>query len=84
MRNPHQFKCAKLPSSSVACTPLAKMSFAIKKAVNKQLREVGVKAFDVAAVNALAEHIASEGSTQALTDFIGAWKAGKLARNSYR
>eukprot|EP00955_Chlamydomonas_euryale_P003095 32725-Chlamydomonas_euryale.AAC.13 len=53
------------------------MSFAIKKAINKQLREVGVKAFDAAAVNLLTEYINTEGTLDALKPFISVLKSGE-------
>ncbi|KAG1674469.1 hypothetical protein FOA52_003074 [Chlamydomonas sp. UWO 241] len=53
-------------------------TFAVKKNINKQLREVGVKVFDSAAVNLLTEYVISDqasSTTAALDEFIRAWKS---------
>lgn len=52
------------------------MSFGIKKTINTSLRGIGVKTFDAAAVNALAEYIEKDGSDGALKDFMRVWKSG--------
>jgi hypothetical protein len=47
-----------------------------KKLINKVLRDAGVKTFDAAAVNLLAEYIQSEGGEEVLIKFSGLWKTG--------
>ena len=55
-----------------------RMSFSLKKSINTALRSYGVKTFDAAAVNALAEYIEKEGGDEALKDFVRVWKSGGL------
>ncbi len=48
-----------------------------KKLINKSLREAGVNAFDVSAVNMLADFMDSQGGEQALVEFVRSWREGE-------
>jgi hypothetical protein len=56
--------------------PPLSMAFAVKKAINKQLRDVGVQAFDTAAVTLLADFVQEQGGDAALSEFCNKWKSG--------